>query len=394
MKNLQALLKKYYQDIVHVRHYLHENPELGFEEFKTAQKICEYLDKYGISYKCGIATTGILAKITGSIPSKNPKCVLLRADMDALVLTEEANVSYKSKIPNRMHACGHDGHSAGLLGAALMLNDLKDEFSGTIKFMFQPAEETVGGALPMIEEGILENPKVDMCFGCHLWGDYLEDEIAISKGAIFAAPDEFLVTLKGKGGHGSRPDRSISPIVMAGHAITAIQNIISSRISPFENTTLSFGSIQGGNIFNVIPNHVTLRGTVRTLSETTRSQMPIYIENALKGVALIHGGDFTLEYFNRYPVLINDENATNVARKAFQEAVGEENVRELREKVMGGEDFSYLAQNVPSCFILVGISKDENNKALHHNSCFQWDDKNMKNLSLGLANCALKALSL
>lgn len=393
MQNLKNLMEKHYEKIVNLRHYIHENPEIGFEEIKTSGAVCKIFDEFNIPYKKGIAKTGVLATIKGTKKSNNPKCVLLRADMDALEIQEQTNVSYKSKIPNRMHACGHDGHTAGLVGAALILNDIKDSFSGTIKFMFQPAEEISGGALPMIKEGILQNPKVDASFGCHLWGQCLEDEVLISGGPIFAAPDEFEIVLKGEGGHGSRPDQSISPIVMAGYAITSLQSVVTSKISPLENVTLSFGSINGGNIFNVIPDEVKIKGTVRTLNEKIREQMPKLIENVLKGVALAHNGDYELTYEKRYPVLVNDTKMSNIAKDAFKKVVGDKNVKELDQKVMGGEDFSYLAQNVPSCFILVGISKDIQSMAIHHNSCFEWDDKNLKNLSLGLTNCALDFLA-
>lgn len=393
MQNLKNLMEKHYEKIVKLRHYIHENPEIGFEEVKTSGAVCEILDEFNIPYKKNIAKTGVLATIEGNKKSKNPKCVLLRADMDALIMEEKADVPYKSKIPNRMHACGHDGHTAGLVGAALILNELKNSFSGTVKFMFQPAEEFTGGALPMIEEGILQNPKVDGSFGCHLWGQCLEDEIRISGGPIFAAPDEFEIILKGKGGHGSRPDQSISPILMAGYAITSLQSVVTSRISPLENVTLSFGSIEGGNVFNVIPDRVKIKGTVRTFNKDVREKMQTLIEDVLKGVALSLGGDYELIYEKRYPPLINDTNMANLAKEAFSKVVGSKNIKELEEPVMGGEDFSYLAQHVPSCFVLVGISKDMENRAVHHNSCFTWEDKNMKNLSLGLVNCALDFLA-
>lgn len=393
-KNIEKIMDKYYKKIVALRHFIHENPEIAFEEIKTSGAICKILDEFNITYKRGIAKTGILATITGEKKSKNPKSVLLRADMDALVIQEEANVEYRSKIPNRMHACGHDGHAAGLVGAVLILNELKSEFSGTVKFMFQPAEEGTGGALPMIKEGILQNPKVDACFGCHLWGQLQEGDIGISDGAIFASPDEFSITLKGKGGHASRPDHGVSPIVMAGYAITTLQSIVTSKISPLESVTLSFGSIHGGNVFNVIPNEVVIKGTIRTMNEEIREKMPNLIKNALKGVAISQGGDYELNYMKRYPVLINNPNISDIAREAFGKILGKERVIELKERVMGGEDFSFLAQRVPSCFILVGISKDINNPTLHHNSSFEWDDKNMKNISLGLTNCALEFLSL
>ena len=391
IKKIQTLMDKHYAQVVEARHYFHENPELGFEEVKTSAKICEILDKHGISYKKGIAKTGILAQVVGT-KGTSDKCVLLRGDIDALAMPELADVPYRSKVPNKMHGCGHDGHAAGLIGAALIINELKNEFSGTVKFMFQPAEEGDGGALPMIEEGILENPKVDMAFGCHLWGYEMKDTVHISSGGIFAAPDEFRIKIKGRGGHGSRPDQSISPIIAAGYFITQTQSIIANRVSAFENAVISFGSIHGGSAFNVIPNDVALVGTVRTMSEKVRADIPLFIEQTLEGLKHTHRVDYEFEYIKRFPVLVNDKNATKIAEKAFAKVVGESGVKELREKVMGGEDFAYIAQYVPSCFILVGIMEEEGVYRVHHNPSFCWDDRHMKVLSRGLTQCALDYL--
>lgn len=391
-EKLKSLMQKHYDEVVKARHFFHENPELGFEEFKTSAKICEILDKHDISYKKGIAKTGILATIVGE-KTKSDKCVLLRGDMDALAMPELAQVPYKSKIPNKMHGCGHDGHAAGLIGAALILNELKSEFSGTIKFMFQPAEETHGGAKPMIDEGILENPKVNACFGCHLWGPILKGKVGISSGAIFAAPDEFKIVFKGKGGHGSRPDQAINPIVAAASFITQANTIIATKVSPFENSTYSFGSIHGGSAFNVIPNELELVGTSRNFSEDVRNKVERSFKNILDGIKLVYNCDYEYHYKRRYPILINDEKMTILAKNAFGKIVESKNVSKLKEQVMGGEDFSYLAQEVPSCFILVGISEDINNPVIHHNPSFQWDDENIKILSLGLSQCAIDFLA-
>lgn len=393
-EKLKVLMEKHYDEVVGARHFFHENPELGFEVFKTNAKICEIFDKHGIKYKNDVAKTGILAQIVGTKPSSNPnRCVLLRGDMDALPMPEHADVPYKSKVPNKMHGCGHDGHAAGLIGAALILNDLKDEFSGTVKFMFQPAEETDGGALPMIEEGVLENPKVEACFGCHLWGPIQKGTVGISSGAIFAAPDEFKIIFKGKGGHGSRPDHSISPIVAAASFITQANTVMATQVSPFENASYSFGSIHGGKAFNVIPGEVELIGTSRNFSEEVRDKIEQSFENILKGIKGVYGCDYSYEYKRRYPILFNEEKMTDIAKKAFGKVVQESNVLELSEKVMGGEDFSYLANEVPSCFILVGISDDIKNPTMHHNPNFCWADENLKTLSLGLAQCGLDFLN-
>lgn len=387
---IEKMKEKYYTCIVNLRHYLHQNPELGFEEFKTSAKICEILDKYGIQYQKNIAKTGIIAQISGNKKSINPKCVLLRADMDALPIQELCEVPYKSLTPNIMHACGHDGHCASLVGAILMLNELKDKFSGVIKFVFQPAEELSGGALPMIELGVLENPKVDACFSGHLWGYFLENEMHVKQGAIFAAPDEFIITCKGKGGHGSRADLCINPILVASYAVTALQSLVSSRLSPFDNVTLSFGSISGGCVFNVIPDEVTIKGTVRTLDEKVRENIPHLMEQILQGVGLTHGATCELKYIKRFPVLVNDEKMTKIAKKAFSKIC---KVYELNQPILGGEDFAYFAKKVPSCFVLVGISKSLQQQAMHHSPHFQWEDENMKNLSLGLSNCAIEFLN-
>lgn len=392
-KNILLLVQKHYEEIAKARHYFHMYPETAFEEVKTSKKICEVLDKYKIPYKKGIAKTGVMATIVGE-KEKSDRCVLLRGDMDALDMPELANVPYRSTIEGKMHGCGHDGHAAGVLGAALVLNDMKKEFSGTVKIIFQPAEESEGGALPMIQEGILENPKVGMAFGAHLWDDAKEGVVKTLSGSIFASPDEFRIKFKGRGGHGSRPDQSISPIVAAGYFIAQSQSIMASMISPFENSTFSFGSIQGGKAFNVIPSEVELVGTSRNFSEEARDKIEQIFINILEGLKLVYGCDYELDYIRRFPMLYNDPKATKIAKNSFGKIVGDANVLDLEQKVMGGEDFSYIAKEVPSCFMLVGIIGDHNQDAKLHNPNFRWDDKILKILSSGLCQCALDYLSI
>ncbi len=391
-EKISQLTKKHYGEMVSARHYFHENPELGYEEVKTSAKICEILDKYGITYQKNIAKTGVLAHIVGEKESADPKCVLLRGDIDALPIQETADVPFKSKIPNVMHACGHDGHTAGALGAALILNDLKDQFSGTVKIMFQPAEETVGGALPMIEEGILDDPHVDACFGCHLWGWTKRGEVEIASGPCFAAPDEFRITFKGLGGHGSRPDLAINPIIAASYFVVQSNAIISTMISPFESTTFSFGAIEGGKAFNVIPAEVTLNGNVRTFDEGVRDAIENAFKDILEGIKKGLRCDYELDYARKFPVLINDEKMASLAKESFGKLLGPDKVKGLKEPIMGSEDFAYLTEHRPSCFVLVGICEDESNPVLHHNSNFCWEDENLKTLASGLSMCAMDFL--
>lgn len=389
-KQIKALSDKFYEEVVDIRHEIHMHPEIGFEEVNTARLVTETLDKYNIPYTSGIAKTGVL----GILEGKNPgKTVLLRADMDALAMQEESGVSYSSKIPNRMHACGHDGHTAGLLGAAMILSKLRDEFDGIIKFMFQPAEETAGGALPMIEEGILENPKVDAAFACHLMGDQKEGKVRVSHGPMMASPDTFEIKIMGKGGHGAIPHISIDPITISAYVITTLQSVVSRRIDPIEPVVISIGSISGGEAHNVIPDSVRIYGTVRTLNEKIRKQVPLEMERVIKGVVSTHGGDYSFDYERKFPPLINDPRMTDIAENAFIKIVGEDNVSEIDNPTMGGEDFSYIANHVPSSFVYVGITKDENNPVIQHNKAFKWDDKNLKILAEGHAQMAIDFLN-
>ena len=389
-QNIKDLSEKFYQEIVAIRHDIHMNPEIGFEEVKTAALVKKTLEKYGIPYQSEIAKTGVLGILKGNKPGKT---VLLRADMDALVLQDDSGVPYASKIPNRMHACGHDGHTAGLLGAAMILSQMKDEIKGTIKFMFQPAEENEGGALPMIEAGILENPKVDAAFGCHVWGEAKEGTAKVCHGPMMASPDIFELEIIGKGGHGANPHLAIDPIVVSAYVITTLQSIISRRINPLESVVLSIGSIKGGDVHNIIPNSVKITGTVRTLSEKVREQIPTEMENVIKGVTSTHGADYKFDFIRKFPVLINDHAITDIAQEAFSKILGTDHVEEVAHKSMGAEDFAYLAQNVPSTFVYVGIAEDENNPVLHHNPKFKWHDKNLKILAQGYAQMALDFLN-
>lgn len=389
-EHIKQLSENFYNDMVRLRHEFHMHPELGFQETRTSKIIAEELEKLGIEVKTNVAKTGVVGLIKGKYPGKT---VLLRADMDALEVNEEADIPFKSKIPGLMHACGHDGHSSGLLGAAMILNEMKDKIHGNIKLMFQPAEETEGGAKPMIEEGILENPKVDAAFGCHLWGSIKEGEIHVKHGAMMAAPDTFKFRVIGKGGHAAMPHLSIDPVMIAVQAINNMQSIISRRINPLSPAVISYCTIHGGDTHNVIPNEVEVVGTIRTFDKNIRAWIPKAMEGVLKGVTECQGANYSYEYIERYPALINDDNMTDLASKSLSKIVGEKNVCELKEPNMGGEDFAYLAQNVPSAFFFVGIAKDENDPISHHHPKFAWDDKNVAIVAQSLSQVAIDFLN-
>ncbi len=388
-ERIKQLGEKYYEEMVALRHEFHMHPETGFQEVKTSKTIAKVLKELGMKVKTNVAKTGVVGLIEGKYPGKT---VLLRADMDALIIQEEANVPYKSKIPNRMHACGHDGHSAGLLGAAMILNELKDELHGNIKFVFQPAEEEQGGAKPMIEEGVLEDPKVDAAFGCHLWGSIPEGDVHIKHGAMMAAPDIFRFKVIGKGGHAAIPHLSIDPVIIAVQAINNMQSIISRRINPLEPAVISYCSIHGGDNHNVIPNEVEVVGTIRTFDGDLRKWIPNAMESILKGVTESQGASYVYKYEEKFPALINDHEMTNLVSSSLSKILGEDHVFELPEPTMGGEDFAFFTQKVPSSFFFIGIAKDEEHLVSHHHPKFQWEDKNLLIIARGLSQIALDYL--
>lgn len=386
--NLNELVSKYESEIIAIRHHIHQHPEIGFEEIVTSQTVMSFLDKVGIPYVKGIAKTGVLATIVGDKPGKT---VLLRADMDALAMDEDPGNPIVSKIAGRMHACGHDGHTSGLLLAGALLNEMKSELHGTVRLMFQPAEETVGGALPMIEEGILEG--VDMAFGCHLWGSALEGTAGYKYGAMMAAPDEFKITVIGKGGHGAYPQSTIDPIVAGAQIVTAIQSLVSRNVNPLESAVVTVATFHSGSAFNIISNEAVLTGTIRTLSEDNREMVARRLTEISKSVASAYGAEALVEVIRKYPVLINADTAVDVAKNAFSKVLGAENVSEIPMPSMGGEDFAYIAQRVPSAFVYVGIAKNIHEPISHHHPKFQWDDKNIAILGKGLAQCAIDFLN-
>ena len=389
MSEVKRLGEKYLQHMINLRETIHMYPEDGFSEFTTSKIIIEELEKLGIKVQKNVAKTGVVGLIEGKYPGKT---VLLRADMDALKIQEQADVEYKSKIDGMMHACGHDGHVAGLLGAAMILNELKDNLHGNVKLVFQPAEERDGGALPMIEEGVLENPKVDAAFAVHLWGYLNEGEVHLKEGPMMASPDIFNIKVIGKGGHGAVPQESIDPIVITCQIVNSLQTIVSRKINPLDPVVITCGRIQGGDCHNVIPNEVELEGTIRTFNEETRNWVPKVMEDLIRGITTSQGAAYEFKYEPKYPALINDKYMTSFAKESLKKVVGEENVFDLKEPNMGGEDFAYFAQKVPSAFIFVGIANNKIEPVIHHNPYFKWDSKNVGILAQSLSQIAIDYL--
>ncbi|MGO2696780.1 M20 metallopeptidase family protein [Bavariicoccus seileri] len=386
--HIKERAKAHLSEMKQLRRTIHQNPELAHEEFKTQALVRSVLDDLGIPNQ-PLAGTGVVGLIEGGHPGKT---VLLRADMDALPVDEEADIPYISKVAHKMHACGHDGHTAGLLGAAMILNDLKDQLHGNVKLMFQPAEETDGGAKPMIDEGILENPTVSAAFGLHLAGDKNKGELWVKHGAMMGAPDEFEVTITGIGGHAAHPHDSIDPISLAAQFITEIQYMVARRFDPVKPIVVSITKVHAGDGLNVIPETCEIGGTLRTLYPETREKARQLIEKTLASICALNDASYTFNFMPSYPPVINDNDMTDVVVRALSDYAGEENVHEHIFPSLGAEDFAYLCEAVPSSYYNVGIKEPDGAPAIHHHPKFAWNDDVLEVTSATLAQIAYQYL--
>lgn len=340
-----------------IRRDFHRYPELGMAEYRTRDKIIAYLTEMGIPFEKDIANTAVVGLIKGA---KEGKTVALRADMDALPITELNDVDYKSVYEGKMHACGHDAHTTILLGAAKMLNEQKDQIQGNIKLFFQPAEETVGGAKPMIEEGVMENPHVEAVFGLHVAPDIPTGEIAVKYGQMNASSDTILITIKGENAHGAYPHRGTDAIVSAAHVISALQTIVSRNVDPQEAAVISIGVIQGGTQKNIVAKEVRMTGTVRTLNTNVREQVLKRIEEVIENVTRSMGGEYHFEVgTDGYVALINDDSMVNIVEGNGRELLGADKVVRMAKASMGVEDFAYFAATAPSAFYRLGCRNEE-----------------------------------
>ncbi|MVN21175.1 M20 metallopeptidase family protein [Mucilaginibacter arboris] len=387
---IQELAKNIHQEVIANRRYLHENPELSFHEENTRAFVASKLDKLGISYE-RMAGNGLVALLKGDKPSE--QVVALRGDMDALPITEANNVPYKSKNPGVMHACGHDVHTSSLLGTVNILNQLKAEFGGTVKFIFQPAEEKLpGGASLMIKEGVLENPKPQAVIGQHVMPLINAGKVGFRAGKYMASTDEIYVTVKGKGGHGAQPQQNIDPVIITAHILTALQQVVSRFADPKSPSVLSFGKVIANGATNVIPNEVYLEGTFRTMDENWRAEAHIRMKKMAEGMAESMGGSCDFEIRKGYPFLINEEKLTASVRGFAEDYLGKENVEDL-DIWMAAEDFAYYSQVADACFYRLGTRNEERGiTSSVHTPTFDIDESALE-LSTGLmAYLAVKQL--
>lgn len=382
LNDVKKLAAQYAEDTVNIRRHIHANPELSFKEFETAKYVAAELRKLGIEPKEGVAGTGLTALIEGRNPAS--KTVALRADMDALPITEQNEVSYKSKNIGVMHACGHDVHTSCLLGAARILVQLKNQFEGTIKLVFQPGEEkNPGGASLMIKDGALENPRPNNMFGQHVMPYIPTGKVGFREGQYMASADEIYLTVKGKGGHAALPDKVIDPILIASHIIVALQQVVSRNADPKKPTVLSFGQIEGGHAQNIIPDEVKIGGTFRALDEEWRFEAHKKIRSIAEGLAEAMGGSCDVLIDVGYPYLTNDPTTTQLARAAATAYLGAENIVDL-DLWMGAEDFAYYSHEVPSCFYRLGTGNSVKGTTLGvHTPKFNIDEDAIE-LGIGL----------
>jgi amidohydrolase len=339
------------EEIISIRRDIHQHPELGFEVHRTAEIVANKLNELGMDVQTGIGKTGVVGNLRcGAGPT-----IALRADMDALPVQETGDCEYKSVNDGVMHACGHDGHTAMLLGAAKVLSGQRDQINGTVRFLFQPAEEGEGGARYMIEDGCLEG--VDEAYGIHLWNYQKYGEVGVKEGPILAAADQFQITIKGLGGHGAAPQGSVDAVVVSAHLITALQTIVSRNTNPLESTVVSIGMINGGYNFNIIADEIVLKGTARAYTEENRVLIKTRMQEIIDGIGQTFGAAIEFDYRDGYPPTINAEAAFEKLLASATKIVGDGAGYPYLS--MGGEDFSYYAQKVPGCFFFVGSAPED-----------------------------------
>lgn len=348
--NAPSLDLPWQHDIVALRRDFHAHPELGYEEVRTSGLVAERLRALGLEVRTGVAQTGVIAILRGGKPGPT---VLVRADMDALPVEEKNSWQWKSSTQGKMHACGHDCHMATALTVARLLAEKRDELTGTVKFMFQPAEEGMGGAGRMIEDGLLDDPKPDFALALHVWSSLEVGKIAVKVGPVMACADGFKAKIIGKGGHGAIPEQTIDPIVVAAQVVLALQTTVSRNINPLQPAVVTVGKVWAGSAFNVIPNEAELEGTVRSFDPIVRDTLERRCREIIEELPRAFGATAEFEYLRGYPATVNDARVTEIVRPAFEATVGSENVEEF-EPTMGAEDFSLVLEQVPGCYFFVG----------------------------------------
>jgi amidohydrolase len=354
MIDVHQLVAEHRDLIISLRRDLHRIPETAYTEKKTSAYVAGYLNRLALEVQTGIAQHGVVGLMKTERPGPT---LMIRADMDALPLKEDTGLPFASEHEGTMHACGHDAHMAMVLGTATVLDKIKNELAGDIKFLFQPAEEGPGGAKPMIEAGVMEYPKVDYSIGCHVWPEIPEGTIGVRPGPFMAAMDRFDIKIKGKGGHGAMPHLCVDALEVGTQVVNALQRIVSRHMDPLEPTVVTVGTFHAGTAFNIIPTEAELSGTSRTFNPDIWNTWESRIGKVVRGVCESMGTDFELKYNQGYPATINDDAMAEVVRRCAEKVVGADRVV-IPEKTMGGEDFAFYLQKSKGCFFALGVGRE------------------------------------
>jgi amidohydrolase len=372
--HLKSDIDELVPDLIAMRRDLHEHPELAFEEVRTSGIVAQRLKSMGLEVQTGIAKTGVVGLLRGGANKPGAKTIAIRADMDALPIHEMNDIAYRSTIDGKMHACGHDGHTSILLAVADMLNKRREELSGNVKFVFQPAEENIGGAEPMIKEGAMQD--VDGIIGLHLISDYPLGRVGVRSGPVFASADRFILTVNGKGGHAAMPDTTVDPIIISAHIVTALQTLISRETSPMGSAVITIGTIKAGTAFNIIPEVAEMHGTMRAFNADHREKLKRRISEVAQGIATAMGGSCVVNMIDGCPPCVNDEKMTQVVHGAAIATVGEQEV-DASDGVMtaGSDDMACFLEAVPGCYFIVGAKNEAKGANYpHHHARFNIDE--------------------
>ncbi|NJP11727.1 MAG: amidohydrolase [Leptolyngbyaceae cyanobacterium RU_5_1] len=369
---IRAAIRTLQPQLVEWRRQLHQKPELGFQEVLTSEFVAQKLQEWGIEHQTGIAKTGIMATIRSDRPGP---VFAIRADMDALPIQEQNEVPYKSQHDGIMHACGHDGHITVALGTAYYLSQHRDDFIGTVKIIFQPAEEGLGGAEPMVKAGVLKNPDVDAMIGLHLWNNLPLGTVGVRAGALMAAVECFECIILGKGGHGAIPQQTIDSVVVGAQVVNALQTIVSRNVNPIDSAVVTIGEFHAGTAHNVIADTAKLGGTVRYFNPTYKGYFGPRLEQIIRGICQAHGARYELNYWELYPPVINDGAIANLVRSIAEDVI-ESPLGVVPDcQTMGGEDMSFFLQEVPGCYFFLGSANAEKDLAYpHHHPRFDFDE--------------------
>jgi amidohydrolase len=372
--HLKSDIDELVPDLIAMRRDLHEHPELAFEEVRTSGIVAQRLKSMGLEVQTGIAKTGVVGLLRGGANKPGAKTIAIRADMDALPIHEMNDIAYRSTIDGKMHACGHDGHTSILLAVADMLNKRREELSGNVKFVFQPAEENIGGAEPMIKEGAMQD--VDGIIGLHLISDYPLGRVGVRSGPVFASADRFILTVNGKGGHAAMPETTVDPIIISAHIVTALQTLISRETSPMGSAVITIGTIKAGTAFNIIPEVAEMHGTMRAFNADHREKLKRRISEVAQGIATAMGGSCVINMVDGCPPCVNDEKMTQVVHGAAIATVGEQEV-DASDGVMtaGSDDMACFLEAVPGCYFIVGAKNEAKGANYpHHHPRFNVDE--------------------